>query len=438
MADTYVLLQKITVGAAGAASITFSNIPQTGYTDLVVKWSGRDTQAGATANDCAINFNGSGTSFTGRRLYGNGTSALSDTVAPYAGSDTAAGATASTFSNNEIYIPNYAGSTNKSFSLDSVTERSGTEAYQLLYAGLWSNTAAITSINILAPSAQSFVQYSTFSLYGVSKFGTTPTESPYAIGGDIIETDGTYWYHAFLSSAALTPTKDLSADILCIAGGGGGGGYGGGGGGAGGVIYFTGTSLTANTGYPAIIGSGGAGYTNGGDSKFDVLTSALGGGGSNNPGNSGGSGGGCGQGSGAVVSGGASTQTGTGATAFYGNAGGNAANGGNFVGGGGGGAGAAGTTSNGSSRGNGGVGTTAFSSWGLATGTGQNSSGTVYYAGGGGGSSYFNPATSGGSGGLGGGGNGSTVNEHRWWRWRYSIKPSARHKLLWWFRHYNC
>jgi hypothetical protein len=411
MADTYVLLQKINVGPAGVSSVTFSSIPQTGYTDLVVYHSARNTVANANLQ---LSFNGSGgTAYSAKKIYASNTTVVSnsETSAAYIyGLSDRSTDTASTFASGSFYIPDYTSSSYKSFSYDGALEGNIAATYLYLTAGLWSNTAAITSVT-LTPDSGNFAQYSTFSLYGVSKFGTTPTESPYAIGGDIIETDGTYWYHAFLSSAAFTPTKDLSADILCIAGGGGGGGYGGGGGGAGGVIYFTGTSLAANTGYTAIIGSGGAGYTNGGDSKFDVLTSAFGGGGSNNPGNSGGSGGGCGQGSGAVVSGGASTQTGAGATAFYGNAGGNAANGGNFVGGGGGGAGAAGTTSNGSSRGNGGVGTTAFSSWGLATGTGQNSSGTVYYAGGGGGSSYFNPATSGGSGGLGGGGNGSTVNE---------------------------
>jgi hypothetical protein len=39
MTANYVLLEKITVGAAGASSVTFSGIPQTGYTDLVVKTS---------------------------------------------------------------------------------------------------------------------------------------------------------------------------------------------------------------------------------------------------------------------------------------------------------------------------------------------------------------------------------------------------------------
>ena len=32
----YILLERITVGAAGAASVTFNNIPQPGYTDLKI------------------------------------------------------------------------------------------------------------------------------------------------------------------------------------------------------------------------------------------------------------------------------------------------------------------------------------------------------------------------------------------------------------------
>jgi hypothetical protein len=39
MTANYVLLEKITVGAAGASSVTFSGIPQTGYTDLILKAS---------------------------------------------------------------------------------------------------------------------------------------------------------------------------------------------------------------------------------------------------------------------------------------------------------------------------------------------------------------------------------------------------------------
>jgi hypothetical protein len=56
----------------------------------------------------------------------------------------------------------------------------------------------------------SFVQYSTFYLYGVAALGTTPAIVPYATGGDTIMTDGTYWYHTFVSSGTFTPAKALS------------------------------------------------------------------------------------------------------------------------------------------------------------------------------------------------------------------------------------
>jgi hypothetical protein len=52
MPANYVLLEKITVGAAGASSVTFSGIPQTGYTDLVVKATTRDTLLAQTMAQC--------------------------------------------------------------------------------------------------------------------------------------------------------------------------------------------------------------------------------------------------------------------------------------------------------------------------------------------------------------------------------------------------
>jgi hypothetical protein len=76
--------------------------------------------------------------------------------------------TASTFNNAELYIPNYAGSTNKSFSVDSVNENNATLVDTAIMAGLWANTAAITSISI-AGFSQSITQYSTASLYGILK-----------------------------------------------------------------------------------------------------------------------------------------------------------------------------------------------------------------------------------------------------------------------------
>jgi hypothetical protein len=58
-------------------------------------------------------------------------------------------ATANTFGNTEFYIPNYTSSNYKSFSVDGVTENNATAAFAL-YAGLWSNTAAITSFRLNA------------------------------------------------------------------------------------------------------------------------------------------------------------------------------------------------------------------------------------------------------------------------------------------------
>jgi hypothetical protein len=403
MPANYVLLEKITVGAAGASSVTFSGIPQTGYTDLVIKASVRDSSA-LTTPALKIVFNSdTGSNYPYRLLYGDGSAAasLSGTLGfAYSGAVTTTTQTSNTFTSSEIYIPNYRSSSYKSSSVDAVQENNGTAALAGLVANLWNNTNAITSIT-LSSAGGSFVQYSTFYLYGVAKLGTTPAIVPYATGGDTIMTDGTYWYHAFTSSGTFTPTKGLSADIVVVGGGGGvstnSNGVTGGGG-AGGVIYFTNQSL-ATTGYTCTVGGGGAASsngTNGTNSTFAALTAAVGGGSGggwtgNAPG-SGGSGGGSRSGAG-----GTSTQTSTGATASYGNAG--ASGNGYVAGGGGGGAGAAGTAATADYvGGNGGNGTTAFSSWGSVTGTGENISGTYYYAGGGAG---YGSNT----GGYGGGGN---------------------------------
>jgi len=170
--NTYVLISSVTVGAGGASSIDFTSIPAT-YTDLVIKLSARSNRSSGDANSIKITFNGSTSGYTFRLLYGDGSNAYSSTQASYftnAGwggyADQNTGNTASTFSSHEIYIPNYAGSNNKSFSVDSVHENNAANAYAALVANLWSNTSAITSIS-LVPEGFSFVQYSDAYLYGV-------------------------------------------------------------------------------------------------------------------------------------------------------------------------------------------------------------------------------------------------------------------------------
>jgi hypothetical protein len=426
MAANYVLLEKITVGAAGASSVTFSGIPQTGYTDLVLKVSARGTDSSVYAG-IYVSFNGTAYNSTGRFIEGDGSSASSGTFSNGAISFIAgATATSNTFGSTELYIPNYTGSTNKSYSSDGVGENNATLALAQLNAGLWSNTAAITSITLDAYLSNTFVQGSTFYLYGVAKLGTTPAIVPYATGGDTIMTDGTYWYHAFTSSGTFTPAKGLSADVLVVAGGGGAYyGYGGGGG-AGGLRSLASQALTVKS-YTCSIGAGSAGGTFGGaatvrgtDSTisatgFTTITATGGGGGGSNEASAtvtGGSGGGAG-GSGTTNFTGSAGNAGS-FSPVEGYAGGNStASVGTYVGasGAGGGAGAVGGNGDANTLAVGGVGATSatLNAMATATASGQLVSGNYYFAGGGGGGAYsttFGSGTVGGAGGSGGGGRG--------------------------------
>jgi hypothetical protein len=76
-------------------------------------------------------------------------------------------ATSSTFGNGELYIPNYAGSQNKSSSADVVPEENAVGTYMSLVANLWSNSAAINQITLTADG--NLAQHSTATLYGIKK-----------------------------------------------------------------------------------------------------------------------------------------------------------------------------------------------------------------------------------------------------------------------------
>jgi hypothetical protein len=167
MPGTYVRIQSVTVTGATAADIDFQNIPAT-FDDLLLKLSLRGNRA-SVDTEAYIKFNNNTSNYSSKTLYGTGSAASSATSASYPPIlMNAANATASTFASIDIYIPNYAGSTNKSLSSDSVSETNATGAYQYLVAGLWSNTAVIDRITI-TPSTDSFVTNSTAVLYGIKK-----------------------------------------------------------------------------------------------------------------------------------------------------------------------------------------------------------------------------------------------------------------------------
>ena len=409
-AQNYVLLERVEVGEAGASSITFNSIPQTGYTDLKVVVSARTTTGGV--GGIRVNPNGLATNLSERSIdgAGSGTPTSSATTQGYSFSASGSTDTANTFSNCEAYFPNYTSSNYKSWGTESVTENNATTAYSSLSANLWSSTAAITSLTITMTNP--FARYSSASLYALAAVGTTPTKAPKATGGSIIQTDGTYWYHAFLASGTFTPAVGLSCDVLVVAGGGGGGSNGGGGGGAGGLSYQTSRSVSAAS--TVTIGSGGASQTSGTNSVFDTITSNAGGGGASGvPGqnaSNGGSGGG-----GRYVTytaGGTSTQGNTGGATGFGFAGGTGVNYGWGAGAGGGGAGAVGAANpSAANAGAGGAGVNTYSTWATATATGVSG----FYAGGGGGGiepsgTAGTASGGGGAGSVGGVGTAGTPN----------------------------
>jgi hypothetical protein len=406
---SYTLIERKELTST-ASSISFDNIPQF-YTDLVVLVSGRGTRAGFDRDDFFIKFNSVASGYSARLLQGNGASAASAADSSQAQitrmSMPAATATANTFGNATIYIPNYAGSTNKSVSIDSVTENNGTTAYQQIIAGIMANTEAISSITIV-PEVSTIAAGSSISLYGINR--QQAIGAPKAIGGAISFVNG-YWVHSFTGSGTFYANEDIECQYLVVAGGGGGGLSYGGGGGAGGYrssVFgeFSGANSSLETtfpvksgkGYSVVVGSGGAPNVNGSNSAFDSIT-AIGGGMGGRYGinaSSGGSGGGGGTAEGSMAQ-----SLGGAGTSNQGFAGGNGIVNLNLPAGGGGGASSVGVNATSSAGGNGGSGL-------ASTVTGSR----VLRAGGGGGSMYY--ATGGGNatpgtGGSGGGGTGGTM-----------------------------
>jgi hypothetical protein len=407
--NTYVALDKVTVTTA-TPSITFTGINQ-GYTDLVLI----ATPIFTTSANVNLRINGdTGSNYSDTYLYANGSTATSardsnSNILYWSG--TSVGVTTANRDNGIAHFMNYSNTTtNKTVLLRY------NQAEQILSqgVGLYRSTSAITSISVIA-SAGNLDTGSTFSLYGIA----ASSVGAKATGGDIYA-DSQYFYHVFDATGTFTPSQALSCDVMVTAGGGGGGSGQGGGGGAGGFRVLTSQSLGSGTAYTATIGGGGAGGTSdgkgtsGSTSSFagsgltTINTSGGGGGGGygvNRPAISGGSGGGAGSSSTGVFAG-ASGNSG-GYSPSEGNNGGSSSTDDATYrnGGGGGGAGAVGgngLTVSPYTGGAGGAGSSTYSSWGVATGIGQEVSGTYFIAGGGAGNS-------GAVGGSGGGGN-STVS----------------------------
>jgi hypothetical protein len=168
MATQYGLIASVTVGGGGAANIEFTSIPAT-YTDLVI-FSSLRTTTSEGFDGVRMTFNSTSANRSMKRLYGLGSGSPGTSSNSYMMGSQASTAsnTSNTFGNGFCYIPNYRSSNNKSASSDQVTENNATTAIAELDGSLWSDTSAITSIQLVSENAANFVQYSTAYLYGIS------------------------------------------------------------------------------------------------------------------------------------------------------------------------------------------------------------------------------------------------------------------------------
>jgi hypothetical protein len=173
MANTYELLASTTVGSGGASDITFSSISAS-YTDLKIVVSAR-IAAAVEQGFLICQPNSATTNLSSTILYGFGNNAgsssysVEQSIWSYINGSSS---TSNTFSNNEIYIPNYnSSSAYKSVSVDGINENNAVNARQSLTAGLWSSNTAISSFKLYPTDGgftpSSFLEHTTVYLYGI-------------------------------------------------------------------------------------------------------------------------------------------------------------------------------------------------------------------------------------------------------------------------------
>ena len=168
----YESIATVTVGSGGSSSVTFSSIPST-YQHLQIRLISRDTGTGTGQAPLWLRFNSdSGSNYSWHRIYGNGTTSSSDSgtsdswILAGIGSENAD--PANTFSTTIVDVLDYANvNKNKTIRGLSGEDINGTGGYVGLHSGSWQNTNAVTSVTVFPNATQSFVQYSSFALYGL-------------------------------------------------------------------------------------------------------------------------------------------------------------------------------------------------------------------------------------------------------------------------------
>jgi hypothetical protein len=408
MAETYVAIQKSTIGTA-VSSVTLSSIPAT-YTDLILIINAPSLGGGNNSAGLRFECNGdTATNYSTTLLNSDstGTPVSTREQTQTRGRLGFLGQTSSTASTSISHFMQYANTgVYKTVLGRTATASSNNDANVYAGVSMWRGLTAINSIKITLSDNSNLPVGTTFSLYGVLAGAATFTGTTKATGGTITKDSFGYVYHTFTSTNTFTPSSTISnAEILTVAGGGSGGWPYSGGGGGGGVLYTSGLTLANAVALTCTVGAGAAGAyaaigakgTNSTvtGSGFSTLTAIGGGGGTARNIPTGQDNGGSGGGGGVNYPQGGTGTNGQGYAGGFG-----ATSDAGEHGGGGGGAGSIGQSATLLVAGAGGAGTNAFANWAITTGTGSSQC----YGGGGGGGTNLSTE---GAGGIGGGGKGA-------------------------------
>ena len=168
---SYESIQTVTL-SSNQTSINFTSIPST-YTHLQIRGIVRSTRSNSN-NNIYIGLNGDTTTgnYNAHSLVGDGASASSSQLSGVTGMgsiysiNVAATSTASVFGGIVIDILDYA-NTNKYKTMRTLSGYDANGSGNTgIFSGLWMNTAAVTSINLLTYYDQ-YATYSSFALYGI-------------------------------------------------------------------------------------------------------------------------------------------------------------------------------------------------------------------------------------------------------------------------------
>lgn len=169
--SSYESIQTVTL-SSNATSINFTSIPST-YTHLQIRGIARSTRSN-TNNNLYVGLNGDTTTgnYNAHWLGGDGSAASGNQLSGVSGMgsiysiNVAATSTASVFAGIVIDILDYK-NTNKYKTMRALSGYDANGSGNVgLFSGLWMNTAAVTSINLLTFYDQ-YATYSSFALYGI-------------------------------------------------------------------------------------------------------------------------------------------------------------------------------------------------------------------------------------------------------------------------------